>query len=66
MKNIPMYRVKLDYPNSYFKVGDMLTTSDRIPSDAFGKHIDNLTGWAWVFNPEKYPEIFEYVETRKP
>jgi hypothetical protein len=58
---IPRCRVLADYPNSYFKVGDILTGSPKIPTGAVGKFINDTTGWAWVFTPEKYRSIFQKV-----
>jgi hypothetical protein len=55
------YRVKIAYPNSYFSPGDILVAHAKIPPGCFGKFIDETTGWAWVQNPEKYPDVFEEV-----
>jgi hypothetical protein len=56
------FRVKIDYPNSYFKPGDILEQSERIPPGCIGKFIDETTGWAWVTEPFKYPHIFEPLQ----
>ena len=49
----------MNYPNSIFKPGDILTQSDKIPEGSIGKYINDTIGWAWVFNPLEFPEIFE-------
>ena len=52
------FKVLINYPYSYFKLGDILVQSERIPKGSVGKFIDETTGWAWVTNPFDYPEVF--------
>jgi len=53
------YKVKIKYPNSYFDVGDILSPSNKIPENTVGKFINEVTGWAWVYNPQDYPDVLE-------
>lgn len=58
----PRYRVTALYPNSYFKIGDILTTDERIPKESVGKFINDVTGFAWVYQVESFPHIFKKLE----
>lgn len=57
----PRYEVIADYPNSIFNVGHILTQNTQ-NKNRFEVIIDYITGYAWVNNPEKYPNIFHKLE----
>jgi hypothetical protein len=61
------FKVMINYPGSYFKPGDILVQSDKIPPFSVGKFINDTTGWAWINNPLDFPEVLkplmeEYIE----
>lgn len=55
------YLVIAKYPMSNFEVGTILVSSDKIPQNCVGSFIDDVTGWAWIENPDEFSDVIQGI-----